>query len=78
VRRILGILSLARRYGAAAVDDACAAGLELGVPNYRFVRRYVERRTPPAMSLKQVDELIRPLTHYRDLIHRMTEGEPTR
>lgn len=78
VRRILGVISLARRHGATAVDEACAAGLELGVPSYRFVRRYVERRTPPALSLKQVDELIRPLTHYRDLIHRMTEGEPNR
>jgi transposase len=74
VRRILGTLALARRHGVPAVEDACIVALEMGVPTYRFVRRYVERRAPPALSLKQVDELIRPLTHYRDLIHRMTEG----
>jgi len=31
VRRILGILSLAKKYGTAAVDDACTAALEMGV-----------------------------------------------
>jgi hypothetical protein len=76
-RRILGVLALARRHGVPAVEDACRVGLEVGVPTYRFVRHYVERRSPPVLNLKQVDELIRPLTHYRDLIHRLTEGEPT-
>ena len=31
VRRILGVLSLAKKFGVAAVDDACAAALDLGV-----------------------------------------------
>ena len=44
IRRILGVLSLAKKYGVAAVDDACAAALELGVHEYRFVRRYLERQ----------------------------------
>jgi hypothetical protein len=78
VRRILGVLSLAKKYGAPAVDDACAAALEMGAPYYRFVRRYLERRVAPSLSLKQVDPLIRELTHYRDLINRITQqqGEP--
>jgi transposase len=75
VRRILGVLRLASRCGVPTVEEACSTALEVGVPTYHFVRRYVERRTPPALSLKQVDELIRPLTHYRDLIHRMTERQ---
>lgn len=75
-RRILGVLALAKKHGVASVEDACAAALDIGSPSYRFVRLYVERRTPE-LSLKQVDDLIRPLTHYRDLIHRITEGEPT-
>src|SRR5271156_4136519 len=29
VRRILGVLSLAKKYGAAAVDEACAAALDM-------------------------------------------------
>src|SRR5438477_4069666 len=39
VRRILGMLSLAKRYGAARVDDACAAILELGLSDYHQLRR---------------------------------------
>ena len=46
VRRLLGVLSLVKKYGAAAVDDACAAALELQVADYRFVRRYLERTRP--------------------------------
>lgn len=39
VRRILGMLALAKKYGTASADDACAMALESGVCNYRFVRR---------------------------------------
>jgi len=67
IRRILGILSLAKKYGTAALEDACAAAIEIGVPEYRFVRRYLERR--PQLSLRQVDPLIRELTEYRDFIN---------
>jgi transposase len=74
VRRILGVLALAKKYGTAATEDACGAALEMGVREYRFVRRYLER-TPP-LSLRQVDPLIRELVHYRDLIHQKTQ-EPT-
>ena len=67
VRRILGVLSLAKKYGVSAVEDASAAALELHVYEYRFVRRYLERRPP--LALRQVDPLIRELTQYRDLIN---------
>jgi transposase len=75
VRRILGVLSLAKKYGAAAADDAAKAALELHVPTYRFLRRYLERRPPAPLTLRQVDPLIRQLTLYRDLIDRQT-GDP--
>ena len=67
IRRILGVLSLAKKFGVTAVDDACAAALELGVHEYRFIRRYLERR--PQLTLRQVDPLIRELIQYRDLIN---------
>jgi transposase len=67
IRRILGVLSLAKKFGPNAVEDACAAALELRVYEYRFVRRYLERR--PQLTLRQVDPLIRELTQYRDLIN---------
>jgi transposase len=76
VRRILGMLALARKHGAPAVDEAAAAALEMGAPTYRFVRTYLERRPPVPLSLRQVDPLIRQLTLYRDLIDRKA-GEPT-
>jgi transposase len=74
-RRILGVLALARKYGLPAVETGCALALEGGVPTYRFVRSYVEHHPTPALDLKQVDELIRPLTQYRDLISRITEAQ---
>jgi hypothetical protein len=76
VRRILGVLALAKKHGPAVVEDAAQAALEMGAPNYRFVRRYLERRPPVPLTLRQVDPLIRQLTLYRDLIDRKT-GEPT-
>ena len=76
VRRILGVLALAKKYGPAAADDAAKAALDLQVPTYRFLRRHLERRLPVPLSLRQVDPLIRQLTLYRDLIDRQT-GDPT-
>jgi transposase len=74
VRRIQGVLSLAKKYGTAATEDACAVALEMGVREYQFVRRYLERT--PQLSLRQIDPLIRELAHYRDLINHKTQ-EPT-
>jgi hypothetical protein len=75
VRRILGVLGLVKKHGAAAVEDACAAALELQVADYRFVRRYLERHPAAPLTLRQVDPLIRDLTHYRDVIARKTQEE---
>jgi transposase len=71
VRRVLGVLALAKKFGTAAVDEACAAALEMGVHEYRFVRRYLERG--PQLTLRQVDPLIRELVQYRDLINLRTQ-----
>jgi transposase len=73
IRRILGVLSLAKKYGVVAVEDACAAALQLGVREYRFVRRYLERC--PQLTLRHVDPLIRELTEYRDLINLKTKEQ---
>ena len=76
VRRILGVLAFAKKFGNAAVEQACTAALELGVPEYRFVRRYLERCPAAPLTLHQVDPLIRELVHYRDLIQqRLQEQE---
>ena len=76
VRRILGVLSLVKKHGPAVVEHAATAALELGVPTYRFLKRYLDRHpVAPPLSLRQVDPLIRELTVYRDLIDRRT-GDP--
>ncbi len=76
VRRILGVLSLAKKFGLPAVEEACTAALELKVHEYRFVRRYLERRPQTPLTLQQVDPLIRELVQYRDLIQqRLQEQE---
>jgi transposase len=75
VRRIMGVLSLAKKYGCSAVDQACAAALELGVSEYRFVRRYLERSPQAPLTLRQVDPLIRELIQYRDLIQQRLDFE---
>jgi transposase len=76
VRRLLGVLALAKRYGPAAADDAAKAALDLQVPTYRFLRRYLERRPAAPLTLTQIDPLIRQLSLYRDLIDQQT-GDPT-
>lgn len=67
-RHIQGTLSFLKKYGAARLEQACDAALELQVVEYRFVRRYLEREAQPPVSLRQVDPLIRQLTIYRDLV----------
>jgi transposase len=75
MRRIQGVLQLVKQYGSVASDDACAAALELRVPEYRFVRRYLERRPQAPLTLRQVDPLIRELSQYRDLIQQRINFE---
>jgi hypothetical protein len=72
VRKVLGILALAKKHGAPVVDEAAKTAMELGAPTYPLVRRYLERRPPAPLTLKQVDPLIRQLSLYRDLIQRRT------
>ncbi len=75
MRRIQGVLQLVKQYGSVASDDACAAALELRVPEYRFVRRYLERSPQAPLTLRQVDPLIRELSQYRDLIQQRINFE---
>lgn len=73
VRQILGVLSLVKKHGATAVGEASDVALEVGVPTYQFLRKWLEKHPPVPISLRQVDPLIRELTEYRDLINNVTE-----
>lgn len=72
VRRIMGVMSLAKKYGAADLTVACDFALQLGSPTYRLVKSYLEHR-PPLPTITQVDPLIRELTAYRDIIEQKTK-----
>lgn len=76
-RQVLGVLSLVKGRGFAAVDEACRVAIEGGYPSYRLVRRLLDRSISPAPALRQVDELIRNLSDYRDLIEGRTAQNDT-
>jgi hypothetical protein len=75
VRHIQGVLALAKKHGAVVADDACGAAIEIGVFEYRFVKKWIERHPASSMTLRQVDPLIRELTYYRDFINNKTLKE---
>ena len=76
MRRIQGVLSLAKKYGVAAVEDACAAALEMGVCEYRFVRRYLERQ-PATAAEPAASRSADPPTHPVSRLHStQDQGEP--
>lgn len=74
VRHVLGVLALAKKHGVATVEEAAALALDVGAAEYRFLRRYLERRPALPLTLRQVDPLIRQLSVYRDLIEQRTGG----
>jgi transposase len=76
IRRIQGVMAMAKRYGAATAEDACKLALEMGVYQYRFVRRYLEKQGALTNALKQADPIIRQLDLYRDVIANRTKENP--
>ena len=73
IRRMQGVLALAKKHGVAVTEEACAVALEVEVPTYQFVRKYLARGPQLPLTLRQVDPLIRDLTTYRDLIDQRTK-----
>jgi hypothetical protein len=77
VRRILGVLSLVKKHGAAPVDAACVTALEVGYPDYRFVKKWLERHPSLPLTLRQVDPLIRGLVEYREYATKILSTPPS-
>lgn len=73
IRRIQGVMAMAKRYGVASTEEACKLALEMGVYQYPFVRRYLEKHGALMNALKQADPIIRQLDLYRDLIAERTK-----
>src|SRR5262249_54004753 len=75
IRRILGVLSLMKKYGAAAVEDACATAIDIGVHEYRFVRRYLERRPHPAPETSTISRSAGELRQLRFRLQQKDESQ---
>ncbi len=75
VRSILGVLSLTKKHGPELIEPACRAAIEVGLPTYRFVRRWIDHQPPEQCTLLQIDPLIRELNTYRDIINQKTQTE---
>jgi hypothetical protein len=75
VRRVLGLCRLAKKHGVVSVERAAQVALDAGALSYRAVKACLAHQQTAPLTLRQVDPLIRDLTEYRDLIHRMTQGE---
>jgi len=58
MRRIQGVLPTGEAIWQRGLRRRRCAALELRVPEYRFVRRYLERSPQAPLSLRQVDPLI--------------------
>jgi transposase len=71
IRRILGVLSLAKRYGPVRIEEACGAALSMRAAEYRVVKRWLERSPSLPLTLRQVDPLIRQLTQYREMAEQL-------
>jgi hypothetical protein len=67
---------MAKRYGVATTDEACKMALEMGVHQYPFVRRYLEKHGSLMKALKQADPIIRQLDLYLDVIAERTKENP--
>ena len=74
-REILGVLSLVKRHGVAWIESCCRSALERDVDSYRVVARLAKRPHDPVVLLQQADGLIRDLSHYRDVVRRLTEPQ---
>ena len=74
VRRILGVLSLARKYGARRRRRRLRRGARACLPTYRFVRRYLERHPPVQLSLRQ-NRSAHPRAHPLPRCHQQSHQE---
>jgi transposase len=77
IRVVQGLLSLARRHTAEAIEKACDIALSYGAFRLRTVRTLIERRAPKQEEFSFTDEhaLIRPLADYTHFVHTVFQKE---
>lgn len=75
VRKIQGLLSLAKKYSPARLEDACRFAVETGVTTYQMVKRYLARPDSPANQLDRAHSLLRELGQYRELFEAVARSQ---
>ena len=71
VRVLQGLLSLAGRHPAAAIEQACEIAIGYGAYRLRTIRALIERQAPKQELLPFLSEhpMIRPLSDYGQFVH---------
>ena len=71
VRVLIGLLSLAGRHSAAAIERACGIASSYGAYHLRTVRALIDRDAPQQemMSFMSEHPMIRPLSDYGQFVH---------
>ncbi|HMF12249.1 MAG TPA: IS21 family transposase [Gemmataceae bacterium] len=77
IRVVQGLLSLARRHTADAIEKACDIALSYGAFRLRTVRTLIERHAPKQeeFSFTDTHALIRPLADYTHFVHAAFQKE---
>jgi transposase len=71
VRVLQGLLNLAGRHPARAIDQACEIATSYGAYHLRTIRMLIERQAPKQelLPFQSVHPMIRPLSEYGQLVH---------
>ena len=71
VRVLIGLLSLAGRHPAAAIERACGIASSYGAYHLRTVRALIDRDAPKQETMPFMSEhpMIRPLSDYGQFVH---------
>jgi hypothetical protein len=77
LRVLQGLLALAGKHPRESLEKACAIALSYGSYRLKTVRALLQREAPRQELLPFMDEhpLIRPLSEYADLVHRVFQKE---
>jgi hypothetical protein len=79
MRRVYALLGLARKYGAARLEEACATALAADMLDIHRLRRMLERATPPQTAppttVVPFARYLRPPNHYS--LPQLPFAEPT-
>ncbi|HEX2518179.1 MAG TPA: IS21 family transposase [Castellaniella sp.] len=77
IRVLQGLLSLAKRHPAEAIERACAIAAGYGCHRLRTVRRLIDRQAPTQEQFAFMHEhpLIRPLAEYTQFVHAAFQQE---